>query len=811
VLLGVLYVYFTRTAQRDDFAISFPTLNRTNAEFKQTAGLFTIVNPTLFNFGKALSFAELLQQIDQTLKEDFCHQPFISSEINRTVSQYHENTGSLLFDIEISYQRFDYDSHFNGFDSHTTWLLHNWEQTPLTIYIQDFHAQSDVKFDFAYNRAYFNTDDIKALQARFLTILEAVLKDSLSPIHTLPIMTEQEVQQLQAWNQTETDYPKDQTIVDLFQAQVDKTPNNIAVVFKGQELSYQELNTKANKLAHYLMTLGVGAETLVGICVERSLEMVVGLLGILKAGGAYVPLDPDYPQERLRFMFEDSEVNVLLSQSHLLEKLPVSTAKVVCLNGDWEQIAAASEENPARQSGPDNLAYVIYTSGSTGKPKGVMIEHTALSNFNNYAIKTYPIYPEDNILQFASINFDAAAEEIYPILTKGGTLFLRTKEMLDTDQTFLQTCQEMGVTILDLPTAYWQQLISTKYKQNYWPESVRLVIIGGEAASIQHVKHWQQTLGQKVQLLNTYGPTEATVVASAYRLTEFIDNLPIGKPLANTKIYILDTQHNPTPLGIPGELCIAGAGLARDYLNRPELTAEKFIEIEIFGKPQRIYKTGDLARWLPDGNIEYLGRIDHQVKLRGFRIELGEIEAVLSQHEAVKEAVVVLYNQEDNPRLVAYVTLAIPIDEVSRVLRTWLKTRLPDYMLPASFTVLEKLPLTPNGKIDMKALPEPYLAIQAVEQAAETETEHLLCKLWSQVLGIEVTSIQSHFFEAGGHSLLATQLLSHIRNSFGIEMPLQLIFDHPILQEQAESIEAFNATEQQSQEISDPEEEIGRL
>ena len=436
---------------------------------------------------------------------------------------------------------------------------------------------------------------------------------------------------------------------------------------------------------------------------------------------------------------------------------------------------------------------MIYTSGSTGQPKGAMVEHSALSNFNHAAVKTYSISKEDSVLQFASLNFDAAVEEIYPILTQGGCLILRDKGMLDTDQTFLQTCQHKVVTILDLPTAYWQQLIANPNNQKYWPPSVRLVIIGGEAASIQHVKHWQQTFAKNVQLFNTYGPTEATVVASSYRLIESASQFPIGEPIPNTRIYILDSYHNPTPLCVPGELCIAGRGLARGYLNRPDLTQEKFIEVELFGQTERIYKTGDLARYLPDGNLEYLGRIDHQVKLRGFRIELSEIEVALSQHEAVQETVVVLSNQDDNPRLVAYVTLTLQIDEVSGVLRTWLKTSLHEYMLPASFIVLDKLPLTPNGKIDRKALPTPEAANKHYYVPRDM-VELQLAQIWENVLEVYPIGISDNFFELGGHSLLAVKLMSQIQQTFDRHLPIATLFQGATIAEFASIIRQHDTT-----------------
>jgi amino acid adenylation domain-containing protein len=559
-------------------------------------------------------------------------------------------------------------------------------------------------------------------------------------------------------------------------------------VFEGQKLTYQALNTSANQLAHYLIEQRVSAETLVGICVERSLEMVIGLLGILKAGGAYVPLDPDYPVPRLQFLLEDSQVPVLLTQSHLIARLPAPNALVVGLDSEWNRIAAYSGSNPERQSGPDNLAYVIYTSGSTGNPKGVMVEQAALSNFIRSAIDSYSITSHDKILQFASSSFDAAAEEIYPTLSQGATLVLRTTEVLNSMETFLAFCANQQLTVLYLPTAYWHSLLADiQTTRKHWPDCIRMILIGGEAASGETVKQWMQHFADYPALLNEYGPTETTIVTTYCHLGRGnLTTVPIGQPIANTQIYILDALNNPTPIGIPGELGIAGRGLARGYLNRPELTLSKFIEVELFGEPKRLYKTGDLARWREDGNLEYLGRLDHQVKLRGFRIELGEIEATLTQHDAVREAVVVLIKEESNPRLAAYVTLATPIDDCATVLRTWLKARLPEYMIPAHIMSLEQLPLTPNGKIDRNALPAPDLAQPFDLVEPQTDVERLLSQIWSEVLGYDITNTQTDFFEAGGHSLLVTQLVSRIRERFAVEMPLKKVFEHARLFEQAD-------------------------
>lgn len=475
-----------------------------------------------------------------------------------------------------------------------------------------------------------------------------------------PISVDKSVQNLDAIESTE----QLQCIHELFEAQVIQNPDAVAVVSGNRQLTYQQLNQQTNQLAHYLRQLGVGPEVLVGICIERSIEMVVGLLAILKAGGAYLPLDPAYPQERIALILADAHVPVLLTQQKQLQRLFQQDTRVVCIDTEWEAIAQESQANPVNLAQLEHLAYVIYTSGSTGKPKGVMVEHRSLASFTQTASCAYAITPSDRILQFASISFDAAVEEIYPCLVRGATLVLRSDEMLSSVPTFFQKCRDWELTILDLPTAFWHQIcIALPALNLLLPQSLRLVIIGGERARSQQLESWQQYVNPQVRLVNTYGPTEATVVATMCDLAglQAVDTrrvLPIGRAIdRNVQVYVLDQSLQPVPVGEAGELYIGGLGVARGYLNQPQLTAEKFIPNPLCPeRGDRLYKTGDLVRYRQDGNLEYLNRIDHQEKIRGFRIELGEIEAVMGQHPAVRDNVVVV--REDVPgdkRLVAYV------------------------------------------------------------------------------------------------------------------------------------------------------------
>ncbi|MEL6710333.1 MAG: amino acid adenylation domain-containing protein, partial [Pseudomonadota bacterium] len=496
----------------------------------------------------------------------------------------------------------------------------------------------------------------------------------------MSILTQAEQQELQAWNDTTTDYPADQTLIDLFEAQVKRTPDNIAVSFEGSTLTYQQLNASANRLAHCLRSQTdatrqhplIQPDTLVGICVERSLEMIIGLLGILKASGAYVPLDPNYPTERLSYMLADSQVPILLTQQRLQDQLSNYAGQIVCLD-EPALFADQPEHNLPRIAQPHHLAYVIYTSGSTGQPKGVMIPHQGVVNLSQYQAQHLSVSGNtSNVLQFASISFDAATWECAMTLLQGATLHLAPHDQIQGHLDDLLVTER--ITHATLPSSVVMNLNPDHHR-------LHTLVVAGKACPLPLMRAWSGTC----DFYNAYGPTEATVCASMVRGTVDTDIVTIGQPVANTRIHLLDQQQQPVPIGIPGELCIAGAGLARGYLNRPELTAEKFIEVKLFGKTERLYKTGDLARWLPDGNLEYLGRIDHQVKLRGFRIELGEIEAVLCQQAGVSEAVVVVHERDGNKSLAAYVTAAAGEVPDIATLRDALQARLPDYMVPNSF------------------------------------------------------------------------------------------------------------------------------
>ncbi|MBW4672727.1 MAG: amino acid adenylation domain-containing protein [Desmonostoc geniculatum HA4340-LM1] len=644
-----------------------------------------------------------------------------------------------------------------------------------------------------YNSDLFDPATIDRMMGQYETLVEGIVANPDLQISQYPLLTpEQQQQLLVEWNATKTTYPQGKCIHQLVEAQVDKTPDAVAVIFGGQKLTYRQLNEQANQLAHYLKALGVKADTLVGICIERSLEMIVGLLGILKAGGAYLPLDPAYPAERLSEIVNDAQVPIIVTMQQWATVEAEHPWEIVCLDTQRELIANQSWDFPNSEVAASNLAYVIYTSGSTGKPKGVLIEHHSLVNFTQAALAQYKMTASDRILQFASISFDAAAEEIYPCLTCGGTLVLRTEEMLQSVSAFVQQSKDWQLTVWDLPTAYWHLLVSELASGNLsLPESLRLVILGGERVLPEKVAMWHQLVGNYPQLVNSYGPTESTVVTT---LSYLSDNDPhrqevtIGKPINNVQVYVLDKYLQPVPIGVPGELHIGGAGVARGYLNRPELTLEKFIP-NPFEKSQgsRLYKTGDLVRYQPDGNLEYLGRMDSQVKIRGFRIELGEIETVLNQHSQVAGAVVIA--REDipgNKRLVAYVVGnqgQVQIEEI----RQFLKQKLPPYMVPSAFVPLDRLPITPNGKVDYHALPSPDTSDRNLDLGVvvpRTSTEEKLAAIWAEVLGQPNVSIYDNFFELGGDSIISIQMVSKA-NQAGLQLTPKQLFQHQTIAELA--------------------------
>jgi amino acid adenylation domain-containing protein/non-ribosomal peptide synthase protein (TIGR01720 family) len=654
-----------------------------------------------------------------------------------------------------------------------------------------------------YDRGRFDEASVVRMLKHLEVLLERIAGGAEQPVSRIGLLTEAERGEiLSGWNETRAEYPYEKCLHELFEEQAARTPGALALVFEDERLTYGELNEKANRLAHYLRRNGVGPDSLVGVCMERGVEMLLGVLGVLKAGGAYVPVDPAYPRERQAYMLEDSRAVALLTLSESGEGLPEQGARVIRLDAEWESISEERAENPSKLAGADNLLYVIYTSGSTGRPKGVAMRHGPLTNLLTWQLRQGELPPTARTLQFTSLSFDVSCQEIFTAWCSGGTLVAVSEETRRDAERLLDVLVESEVERLFLPFVALQHLAEVAERRNVLPGSLREVITAGEQLQVtpQIAGLFARLPG--CTLHNQYGPAETHVVTALALGGEphAWPSLPaIGRPVDNATVYILDTRMRPVPVGVAGELYIGGETTARGYLHRPALTAEKFVP-DAFGREPgaRLYKTGDLARYAPDGQIEFLGRLDHQVKIRGFRVELGEIEAVLSTHPAVRECVVTARTEANgNKRLAAYVVLREDGGAPAQSeLRTVIKERLPEYMVPSAFVVLEALPLTPSGKVNRRALPAPTPARRDLEDIAarpRTPVEELLSGIIAQVLQVERVGRDDNFFDLGGHSLLATQVISRLREALGVELPLRSLFESPTVGDLAAAVEAITS------------------
>jgi len=843
-LLAAFQTLLYRYTGQEDIAVGSPIANRNRAELEPLIGFFVNSLVLRTDLSGKPNFRELLGRVWEVTLGAYTHQDLPFEKLVQELHPERDLSRHPLFQVAIALQNTPISalelpglvlSQFQ-FDNGTSRLdleFHLWQ------------SPEGLKGQVIYSTDLFDCSTITRMVGHFQTLLEGIVADPNQQLVNLPILTSKERHQLCfEWNNTDrargnqknpysllpTPYSLSGCIHHLFEAQVNKTPEAIAVVYQDEQLTYQELNRRSNQLAHHLQKLGVAPEVFVGICVERSLLMIVGILGILKAGGAYVPLDPTYPPQRLSFILEDAQVPVLLMQHNLRleatgdaetkeaneqpnliqnpkparrtksEDGKIQNPKVVCLDRDWENIAQQSQENPISGVTSTNLAYVIYTSGSTGQPKGVLVQHCGLCNLAQAQIQTFELKPNHRILQFASLSFDASIFEIVMTWGVGATLYLVPEEAR-LGAALSSYLQQHSITHATLPPAVLKTLPPTELP------ALQTLISAGEACSPEIVAHWA---GDR-RCFNAYGLTETTVWSTIAEVTDS-SSISIGRAIANTQIYVLDADLQPVPIGIPGELYIGGVGLARGYLNRPDLTAQRFIPnpflksgewqlvsdifpYSLLPTPYSLlYKTGDLVRYLPDGNLEFLGRLDYQVKIRGYRIELGEIEAELSQHPEVKEAVVVAREDEPgNQRLMAYVVpnLKSKIQNLkSNDLRRFLKQKLPDYMIPSAFVLLPSLPLTPSGKVDRSALSKS--SIDSLDRpfiAPRTSTEATLTALWAKLLSLERVGIQDNFFELGGDSLLAIRLLEQVNQQFEQNLPLSDLFAAPTIEQFAPLIE----------------------
>jgi amino acid adenylation domain-containing protein len=610
------------------------------------------------------------------------------------------------------------------------------------------------------------------------------------------------------WNDTHTEYPAATSVHELFESQVQRTPAATAVEFDGKVWTYYALNEQANRIAHRLKASGVGPDVPVGILVERSADLIAGLFGILKAGGAYVPLDENYPAERIQHILRVADAPVVITQSALVDNLDGYAGRVICLDVEQAALELESPENPAPCTPPENLAYVMFTSGSTGQPKGIAVPHSALLHFVRAATQTYGLTSADRVLQFASICFDTSIEEIFPCLTLGATLVVRTREMLDSLAHFWKRTSEWGITFLSLPTAFWHELVASVSEHvSLIPPHLRLIVIGGEKARADRLNVWRQYVGQRIQMLNTYGPTESTVVATACDITAPIHGeIPIGRPILNVRAYLLDELRQPVPRGVTGEIYLGGPGIARGYINDPVRTEAAFVP-DHFVPGGRLYRTGDLGKYRADGNIEFMGRVDSQVKIRGFRIELEEIETVLGQHPDVNDAVVMANSDGSGDlSLAAYVTADADSLLSDQSLRKFLTTRLPHYMVPSSFVRMEVFPTTPGGKVDRHKLRNLSIESLATDDGSTSVDENLnevethVKRLWEEVLHGRCIRADDDFFELGGHSLLAIRLLSDVKREFTYGISLAEMLKTPTVR----SMAALLRQKEQGNEVWSP-------
>ncbi|MEO1373454.1 MAG: amino acid adenylation domain-containing protein, partial [Cyanobacteria bacterium J06635_10] len=777
-LLAAFDTLLYRYTGQADILVGSPIANRNHSGIEGLIGFFVNTLVMRTDVSGDPSFNELLGRVREVTMNAYAHQDLPFELLVETLQPERDLSYTPLFQVMFVLQNAPMsEMEIPGLSWSALAIDNKMAQFDLTLTFENT-AQGLVGL-WKYNTDLFNGETIERMTAHFQNLLSAIAENPQQKISELPVLSAGERQQLLfEWNDTQREYPKEKCIHQLFEEQVEKTPDAVAVVFEDRELTYRQLNDRANCLGHYLQSLGVGAEVLVGICAERSLEMVVGLLGILKAGGAYVALDPSYPIERLSYMLDDAGVAILLTQDSLSSSVPSHTAWTVCLDTDWELIEQHSQENLAASVSADNLAYVIYTSGSTGTPKGVCTPHRSVVRLlqnTNYA----HFDSEQVFLQLAPISFDASTLELWGSLLHGSKLVIFPSQAVDL-ALLVETLHQHQITFLWL-TAGLFHLIVEEYLDAL--SSVQQLLAGGDVLSVAHVLRFKQKYPH-CRLINGYGPTENTTFTCCYSLVDEQDiqqTVPIGKPIANTQVYILDQHMQPVPIGVAGELHVGGDGLATGYLKRPELTLEKFIPNPFSSdKSARLYKTGDLARYLPDGNIEFLGRLDDQVKIRGFRIELGEIEAVLSTHPQIQQAVVIpIGDNSENKRLVAYVVSNKKTLSTNQI-RDFLQQQLPAYILPSLFVILDALPLTPNGKVDKKALRE--IDLQNSESnanfvAPRTIEEELLVQIWSEVLGVEQVGIYDNFFALGGDSLRAVQVLAKADKS-GLKLSLKQIFNH---------------------------------
>jgi amino acid adenylation domain-containing protein len=821
-LLAAFQVLLYRYTGQEDILVGSPTAGRSQAELGEIVGYF--VNPVVLRADLAgnPTFNRFLARVRQTALNAFAHQDYPVALLAEKLQPVRDPSRSPLFQTmfvwqkaplldaagltELALGKTGARMVLGDLEVESLALEQRVAQFDLTLMMAE--VEGELIANWEYNADLFEPTTIERMASHFQTLLEGIATHPEQQISSLPLLTPtQQHQLLVEWNDTQTDYPQDKCIHELFAERVERHPDAIAVVFERQQLTYQELNLRADRLAHHLQSLGVKPEVLVGICVERSLEMVVGILAVLKAGGAYVPLDPAYPLERLSFMVTDAQISILLTQKSIDLQLPVTQTIYLdsegeAFNSELQASSFQSGANPKSKiqnpKSTDGLAYIIYTSGSTGQPKGVAISHQSIVNRLIWGIEQYQLHPGDRLFQKTSFGFDVSVWEIFGTLLAGATLVI-ARPGGHQDPTYLvKTIAQQQITHVDFVPAMLKYVLDLPEIENC--SALRYVTCGGESLPGEVRDRFFERL-PKVQLHNCYGPTEVSIDATTWVCDPNSPIVSIGRPIANQQVYILDPHLQPVPIGVTGEIYIGGAGLARGYLNQPDLTTKKFIHHPFSSKlGARLYRTGDLARFLPDGNIEFLGRMDNQVKLRGFRVEIGEIESILTSHPDIDDAVVAVKSESGDPAnqfLLAYIVASnrqLEGQEQDREsfmaqIRSYLSQKLPEYMLPKIYGSIPHLPRNPSGKLDYEALSllkTDYLEFRADYVLPKTALEQVLAEIWTEVLQSDRIGIHDNFFDLGGHSLLAIQVNSRIRETFNIELSLTSLFTANTLEKLAQ-------------------------
>jgi amino acid adenylation domain-containing protein len=810
-LLTAFSVLLHRYTGQDDILIGYPKSNR-KPRFGRTIGYF--VNPIVIraHLDGNPGFADLAQALSQIERADGDHDEYPLALLAQQLQPTRDLSRSPLFQAMFTWQktirvisREELARFALGVSGGRLHLAEGFvvdsirmerQVSPFDITMLMSELGTELGTSLEYNSQLFDAATIARMLGHFQTLVQGAVYQPQRRVMDLPFLAAEERHQVVvAWNDTATDDGPTPDLVEAIEARTQDTPAHMAVICDARRLTYVDLNEEANRLAHHLRRIGVRAGTPVGVHIERSADAVVALLAVLKCGAVYVPLDPGYPAERLTFMVQDAAVTTLLTREGALDGLPTGNCHVVCLDSDRSAIDSEPSTDPPRETGA-HLACVIYTSGSTGWPKGVAISYPTLARHSRDIARHYQIGPSDGVLQFASLSFDQSIEQILPTLCSGATVIMRGPDLWSPEE-FNHKVQTLGITIANLPTAYWHQLVAEWHAR---PESapkdtLKLVIPGGDRIRPEIARLWFDSPMRTVRLLNAYGPTETTVTATTHEMHDDhqdMVNVPIGRPLPNRKVYILDEQQQPTPIGVPGEIYIGGAGLAEGYLNQPELTAACFIPDRHSGQPgARLYRTGDLGRFLPDGTIDFIGRVDNQVKIRGFRVEPGEIETIMGDCPSVQQAIVLVGEDKAGKYLQAFVIAREGHSPTPGELREHARQRLPDYMVPTTFTLVDAFPLTPSAKIDRRALAsmaQPRAMADQAYIAPSTHVEAEVAAIWTGILEAEHLSVHDDFFALGGHSLLAIQLCSRLSDRFQVQVPLRLVFEAPTIAEMSEAI-----------------------